>query len=73
MCFGGKGAGYVSQLGCKVGIWKQPKSGTCANLDPGAHAGPVPVRPREIIGTSYECIVLIYQNEIVSWLPQACF
>jgi hypothetical protein len=44
----------------------------CIKVDTGAHAGPVPFLPHGSISTASECIVLIVQNKIMSWLPQAC-
>jgi hypothetical protein len=48
----------------------------CTNLDTGALAGlagSVPFLPHESIGTLSVCIVVMGQNKVIPWLPQAWF
>jgi hypothetical protein len=47
--------------------------GMCTNLDTGALAGSVPFLPNESIGTLSVCIVVMGQNKMIPWLPQAWF
>jgi hypothetical protein len=70
MCFVGKDAEDVRQLGFKVCI--EAKSGMCTNLGTGARACSVPFLRRKSIGTP-DFIVLMGQNIFLSWLPQPCF
>jgi hypothetical protein len=49
------------------------KSGMCTNLDTGGLACPVPFLVHESINKASECIVIMGQHKIMSWVSQACF